>query len=309
MKKLTALLMIFQMIFAIIILPASAETETEFRNLEPRPDNWYYFDVDPLPAGDPWYARGYILVTVPDDANDEYYRSPEAYPEIDVTYVGRLEEIWFARVQDGRYIVYLKDNSFGTVNDAIVKLSPRVGKDLIKVERDTENVLCTDKIRDFTDIYDLPLKNYDIIVGVKGNYVAYPNYCSVDAYPGLDLTGVELLADGTQTIYRLHLLDQSREGVVNALEILNARSGKDLDFAEPCYISYDVAHVDSPASDSQDVSAPVETAAPAAQPPAPQQEVAPRTTDRFAVIAAVLTGVVIAGLCVGTVIIKKKAMK
>lgn len=308
MKKITAIIIFILMLFSLLILPASAETETEWEIH----DVWADDTLEPLPAGDPWYARGYILVTVPEGADDEYYRSREAYPEIEISGVGRLVD-GYGKYDDGRYVVGLKEQSFSAVNDAVEKLSPRVGKDLIKVERDTENVFYTDEIRDFTDIYEDSDFKFEIIVGVIGWCRAYPDYGSVDAYPELDLTGVKCLMEN---MFLLQLRDQTREGVIEALEKLNARSGKDLEWAEPNYLSV-VELQDIPndiiipfkLDSTAETSAPAETAAPAAQPPAPQPVTAPRTADGFAVTAAVLAAAVIACLCIGAAVLKKKGAK
>ncbi len=311
MKKITAILIFILMLLIPLALPSLADAETEQEIAEIH-DVWADDTLEPLPAGDPWYARTYVLVTVPEDADEEYYYSPEAYPEIEVSGVGRLVD-GYGKYDDGRYVVYLKEQSFSAVNDAVEKLSPRVGKDLIKVERDTENVFYTDEIRDFTDIYEDSDFKFEIIVGVIGWCRAYPDYGSVDAYPELDLTGVKCLMEN---MFLLQLRDQTREGVIEALEKLNARSGKDLEWAEPNYLSV-VELQDIPndiiipfkLDSTAETSAPAETAAPAAQPPAPQPVTAPRTADGFAVTAAVLAAAVIACLCVGAAVLKKKGVK
>lgn len=203
--------------------------------------------------------------------------------------------------------------------------------------------------RDFTRLMENNNFEFDWIVILvdpfNPYFVEHPknidDYLSADNYPGVGITQIEEVFNEDETFnvyryFRLYLEDQTEEGVIEALKAINSDGG--IMYAEPHYEDPQIfgiilrylmdggaavsnTNTDdtlSAPADTDDIpetaapaetSAPAETEAPAAQPPAPQPAVAPPTADRFAVTTAVLAAAVIACLCVGAAVLKKKGAK
>lgn len=247
MKKITAILIFILMLFTLLILPAAAETETEF-----------FTDDSGI------------------DTDDYSNREPE------ILAIGGGREKDFSRLMENNDYEY----------DWIVVVVDLDHPSLIGHPRDMEDFL---------------LK---------------------ETYDGVPLTDIEKIeGEGYDCYYyfRLYLENQTEDGVLGALKKLNDIHG--IIYAEPHYDNPQYMNVSVAYADDNDYTyntgeedltetaapaeapAPAETEAPAAQPPAPQPVTAPRTADGFAVTAAVLAAAVIACLCIGAAVLKKKGVK